>query len=581
MIKNILIDLRSDPTSGANDINGAPINSPAQINPLLHHLKSIGYNTVTFNVSVPLDMRTGNLDFSPSPPGTLLNNLPSASLWEHVSYAHSIGLSSRIMAIPTLMFHADGRIDFTDTPIMSTTPLGPGVSISTIFNNIASYEKTLATLAQQHHVKAFYIGQNNMGLDTKTYVAEWQKVIDAVKSVYTGTVTYQGSYNNAVFGLVDEINYVINPIISLTPKYNLAQIVQAYYHTPIWTNGPTYFQELATMIQKHGKTPIVLDGFSQMAATTGIGNTFYAFDLLMKNPQALSALPDVNHSIQSLSYKAFLYVAQHLIGSQTSGIGLAQYSPWERTPWLQNPHPNDTYNKLWNSMIKSSESLWGSQTVEKAIQESFTTNPLPNYFFSTPGNDSFTGNAGVVNTQVFYASSTVSTITKTVTGLTVSTPSDGTDILANIQRLQFSDTCRAFDLGLEQSAGKTVLLVGAVLPDKLALDPSKMSLLGSVIDLFDQGYTLQQLSGATLRLPIWDTLTGHNNPTNTHIANYLLTNVKKTPPSQDILNAAVLELDSETDATQGTFLANLAMSIDAQAHIGLVGLQTHGLTYAI
>jgi hypothetical protein len=155
-----------------------------------------------------------------------------------------------------------------------------------------------------------------------------------------------------------------------------------------------------------------------------------------------------------------------------------------------------------------------------------------------------------------------------------------TQVLNNIQRIQFTDTKLALDTGVSQSAGQTALLIGAVLPGQLALDASKQVLLGAVLGLFDQTYNLQTLSGALMRLPIWDVLTGHVNATNADIANYLLTNINGgVAPSQVALNAAVVQLGAEAGSTQGSFLANLATSTSGQAHINLVGLQAHGLMY--
>ena len=156
---------------------------------------------------------------------------------------------------------------------------------------------------------------------------------------------------------------------------------------------------------------------------------------------------------------------------------------------------------------------------------------------------------------------------------------DGTDTLTNIERLQFSDKSIALDLAPTQAAGQTALLIGAVLPGQLVYDVSKQALLGSVISLFDQGFTLAQLSGAILRLPIWDVLTGKAAPTNTDIASYLVNNVYGGTQTAAITNAAIAAMNAETPVTQGTYLATLATSTASQNHIDLVGIQATGLLY--
>jgi len=165
---------------------------------------------------------------------------------------------------------------------------------------------------------------------------------------------------------------------------------------------------------------------------------------------------------------------------------------------------------------------------------------------------------------------------------------DGSDGLANIERLKFSDNSLALDLAANQSGGETALLLGAVLPGKLALDPSKKQLIGTVIELFDRGYSMSDLAGAILRLDIWSMLTGQLISTkspfaarslaeNTLIANYILSNVNGAPPEPVVLNNAAQAL--YTEATQGAWLGQLAASSAAQTHIGLVGLTATGMMY--
>ena len=126
------------------------------------------------------------------------------------------------------------------------------------------------------------------------------------------------------------------------------------------------------------------------------------------------------------------------------------------------------------------------------------------------------------------------------------------------------------------------MLLGAVLPGKLVFDSSKQSLLGTMIDLFDQGLSLQTLSGAVMRLPIWDVLTSKTAPTPTDIATYLLTNVNGAAPDGATLANAVTSLNSETDiATQGNFLWHLAESTANQTRIDLVGLASTGLVFTL
>ena len=135
-------------------------------------------------------------------------------------------------------------------------------------------------------------------------------------------------------------------------------------------------------------------------------------------------------------------------------------------------------------------------------------------------------------------------------------------------------------MGVAQSGGGTALLIGAVLGQPALA--AKKPLVGAVLDLFDQGYTLQILSGAVMRLDIWGALAngGAASASNTQIASYLLTTVNGTSPDAATLNAAVTALDSETGAAQGTFLWHLAESAQNQLQVNLVGLAQVGLEFA-
>jgi hypothetical protein len=153
------------------------------------------------------------------------------------------------------------------------------------------------------------------------------------------------------------------------------------------------------------------------------------------------------------------------------------------------------------------------------------------------------------------------------------------DFLTNFERLEFTAGHRmALDLGVADAAGQSVLLIGAVLGKSLL--PAKEELMGTVVSLFDQGFSMQQLAGALLRLPIWGgTLTPSNS--NTDIARYLLRTVNRAEPTDAAVTAAAHALSTESPAQQGTWLAALAQSAANQAQVDLVGLQSTGFQYTV
>ena len=240
----------------------------------------------------------------------------------------------------------------------------------------------------------------------------------------------------------------------------------------------------------------------------------------------------------------------------------------------------------YTDALGTAESKTSTPTSTVAVNQTSTGNTGStgnDSLTGSSGNDSIDGGAGT-DAVVYSGSRSVFSLTKTTTGFTLadSTGAVGTDTLLNVERIKFADGAIALDVGATQPAGQTAMLLGAVLPGRLAFDSSKQALLGAAIDLFDQGYSLQTLSGAVMRLPIWDILTGKATPTSTDIATYLLTNVNGVAPDGTTLATAVAALNTETDfATQGNFLWHLAESSANQTHVGLVGLASTGLAFTI
>ncbi len=206
------------------------------------------------------------------------------------------------------------------------------------------------------------------------------------------------------------------------------------------------------------------------------------------------------------------------------------------------------------------------------------------------GNDTVTGAGGddTVNggdgtdTALFSGPRVAYTITRpfgVLTAVADGVGTDGRDALSNVERLKFADIGVALDLGTAQPGGQAALLVGAVLG--VAALTAKKPLVGAVIDLIDQGFSFQVLSGAVMRLDVWGVLANNGAATasNTQIASYLLTTVNGHAPDATTLAAAVTALDTEVGDAQGNFLWHLAESAANQTQIGLVGLAENGLEF--
>jgi hypothetical protein len=195
------------------------------------------------------------------------------------------------------------------------------------------------------------------------------------------------------------------------------------------------------------------------------------------------------------------------------------------------------------------------------------------------GNDSIDG-AGGTDTVIYSGVRASYAVARTAMGHSVIdlTGAQGADSLTNVERLKFADGGIALDVGANQAAGQTQLLLGAVLGRDLLA--SKQPLIGVVIDLFDQGYTLPALSGALMRLDIWGVLASAGNPaSNAQIASYLLTTVNGIAPDATAVAAGEQALNAETGETQGSFLWHLAESAANQTQVALAGLAATGLLF--
>ncbi len=219
--------------------------------------------------------------------------------------------------------------------------------------------------------------------------------------------------------------------------------------------------------------------------------------------------------------------------------------------------------------------------VGSAAADVIVGNALNNSIDGQGGNDTIDGGAGI-DTALYAGPRLNYTLAKTSNGFSVAdiTGAAGIDTLQNVERLKFSNGAIALDVGARESGGEAQLLLGAVLGKDLLA--TKKLLIGTAIDLFDQGFTLQQLSGAIMRLDIWGALAngGQAAATNAQIAGYLLATVNKATPDATSLAVAATALDTETGAAQGSFLWHLAESATNQTQVGLVGLATTGLEFA-
>jgi hypothetical protein len=168
----------------------------------------------------------------------------------------------------------------------------------------------------------------------------------------------------------------------------------------------------------------------------------------------------------------------------------------------QMPLPAGTYTVTFSgsglSQSKSSAVTIGSSNVKLDLND--IAGQLPtgtagrDIFTATQGNDNFNGLGGTDTVVYALASAAVRVTIGPAPTVTVSGSQTGTDTLASIERLQFSDGLLAFDTS--GNAGQVYRLYQAA----FARTPDAAGLKHN-INLVDQGMILEQMSSAFIASP--------------------------------------------------------------------------------
>ena len=190
------------------------------------------------------------------------------------------------------------------------------------------------------------------------------------------------------------------------------------------------------------------------------------------------------------------------------------------------------------------------------------------------GNDTLDGGSGT-DTATYSGIGADYTLAKTGNSYTVkdNLGTDGTDTVTSVERLQFSNTKLALDLGVAQPGGEAALLIGAVVGKASLTDKA---LVGQFITFFDAGYTMHDAANVLVNAGIMDRLAGGSS-TNAYVSliYYAVVGQVATPATTAEL-AGYIESGGYTKADFLSIVASLPLN---QANVDLVGLQLTGLSY--
>ncbi len=182
------------------------------------------------------------------------------------------------------------------------------------------------------------------------------------------------------------------------------------------------------------------------------------------------------------------------------------------------------------------------------------------------GNDELDGGLGI-DLAVYSAARAGATINTTATGHTVTSDLDGTDTLANIERLKFDDISVALDLA--GNAGTVAKILGAVF-GPAEVDNEVYAGIG--LYYIDSGMSYETL----MQLAI-DARLGPG-ASHSAIVDLLYSNVVGSPPSpgEAAEFVALLDTNAFTVPGLGVYAADFFLNLD---NINLVGLADRGLEY--
>jgi hypothetical protein len=319
------IDYRFDQPNSYNSA-GFLINSFEAVKPIIDKIRNVGFNGIVIETQVSIDLNTGLTDLK------IIDGyikVPPRDLWRVVDYAKQNGLQ--------VWLSLDIADSISDLEVSSDSKFGPNFNIKTMFDAVAAFDKAIAISAQQHNVDGIYIGVGNSGIDTKENLPYWQNIVNGIKSVFSGKLTYLAINDTPIWQIVDVISVDIHNIhLSSSPVYDLKSILNLYLNSSNF-NALSFFQ---TLKNKYSK-PIILDHYLSQPADKGIGLTTPLYNIqITGSTEIIKFTPD--YLFQSLRIQSIFELINIYLSNLVDGIGFNQFQPWaEQKEFYQFPKNSD------------------------------------------------------------------------------------------------------------------------------------------------------------------------------------------------------------------------------------------------
>jgi len=578
--------------------DGNEASSFITIKELVDRAKRLGFDAVSFDTNVPIDVQTGHL--MPSIPKTIAyadenrDKSFSDAVWQGIQYAESLGLKTVI--------DLNIRNALNDVSVMSgNVPAAFNTNI--FFNSVKNFETEIAARAQTYGVDAITIGQMNFGFDTESYKAKWTEVVSSIRAVYSGTLRYASNIeniDNPIWKLVDDIQIYLDPKWPLQKNYTKENIAPLYLAKYIdgrreWSAKSTN-ELLEQYRNKYPAKSLSLE--LQFAPGQSAGNEFadpwgYVFTADPGKENAndqtnLKVFPNelIDTKLNREKIAGFFEYLGNYLADDVSSVQYWQYAPWTEANWIRNPQ--DFQSQVWQSVARAGYALnwnpeaetalaaylnrdWGFRTLHYGTDraDKLVGSEVNDKFFYSEGQDTLDGALGT-DTVVFRTSSNMFDISRSNNNWNIQTKS-GQDkkILKNIERVTFADKSVGLDTeGISAQAYRIYKAAFDRTPD--------MGGLGFWIAQMDKGMDVVEVAARFIDSPEFRQTYG-TNVSDTKFLTSVYNNVLDRDPDTAGLAWWVNEMKTNPAKTWQKVLADFSESPENQTNVA--SLIANGIAY--
>lgn len=312
--KNAYIDWRFDQL-GDFTVSNEMVTSFTHVKKFVDQIKKDGFNGIVLNTNVPVDIQSGDLVLYDNRPVAWNRdkNIPKDT-WKVVEYAKKIGLTVTINL---------SIVDYKDDINVASYLVDKNFNVNNFFKNVTEYETLIASIAQKYKVDKIGVGFFQTGLDSYYYQDYWQSLINSVKNVFNGKLTYTGDYK------VD------------TPIWSMVDIISVGDSTREYEQIFQTINSLRDRYQKH----VYLD-----AITVPATDNIFPWDVFSSGGNLKDLQP--RYDIQADKIRNILKSVYNE-DNKVSGVGFYEYRPWNEAVWIQQPNSDIGKQFFYESKLAS------------------------------------------------------------------------------------------------------------------------------------------------------------------------------------------------------------------------------------